>query len=77
MSLCSAPEIKFLVTKLYDNILASGSKMVEVCNACITGTTLVKVWRHVNEGAAAWDKLRNKILVDEFMAVCLSSWWTL
>lgn len=66
MSFCGAPEITFLVTKLYNNVLAIGSGIVEICNARIAETALVKVWRHTDEGIAAWDKLRYKILSDIF-----------
>ncbi len=39
MSLCVAPEVNFFVTKLYDSMLASGSRIMVVRDTSITEAT--------------------------------------
>ena len=51
MSLCIAPEINVFMTKYYDSMLASGSRIVVVHDTSITETALVRTWVYVDRGA--------------------------
>ena len=73
MSLGIAPEINLFMTKLYDSMLASGSRIVGVHDTSITEAALIRAWVYIDGGVAACIQIWEKGLLHKSVTFRLGS----
>lgn len=73
MSLCVILKINFFVTKLYDNMLVSKSKIMMIHDISITEVILIKTRFYTNDDVAVYDNMCNKNLLHKLMTFCLKN----